>query len=452
MPESKQISILGLWLAYPLAFLFNRFLHNVKFKPRLYLVTNIIVLILGILLVLKIQLYANYSMFDTSWFSALNYHMKQLFYGLEPAFVVILGNCIFFWRGWSLSREQASFSLLSKQFQFSFVMLIFVLFICHLVNISLPNIEIIILIFSSLALIGFGISRSFKNNDVRGIFRDNSSLLLLAAVTIIILLGLLVGSFITPDLFHIILTLLKWIGNKIVSLVIFLVNLFPQDTASSIAPPGEALTPSPREEIIDVWTVFNLPSHYRIIGQRIFVSLFMLGLLITIYRIFVDIWHWMRRYETGSVTIESIRGNLFSELYNSFLRLFRYIVNIILSRWQSIGQRKITEKPTAINSVRQVYRNLLHWGAAGGIPHQIHETPYEYLEIMRDALPVNEYSLLSQITDAYIDARYGNKSEDSKFLHEIKECWNVLRKYKLKIINKEERISPTGSIIIGGKK
>ena len=43
--------------------------------------------------------------------------------------------------------------------------------------------------------------------------------------------------------------------------------------------------------------------------------------------------------------------------------------------------------------------------------------------------------MLSRITDAYIVARYGNKLEDSKIIHEIKDCWNTLRKYKIKFIS-----------------
>ncbi|MCK4818533.1 hypothetical protein KA005_22375, partial [bacterium] len=108
--EGRRITIFGFWLAYPFAFLFNRFLNYVGFKRHIYFIANILALIFSTLLILKIQLYAGYGILDLSWFSMLNYHIQQLFYEFQPELLVILGNCTFFWRGWSLSREKTTFS------------------------------------------------------------------------------------------------------------------------------------------------------------------------------------------------------------------------------------------------------------------------------------------------------------------------------------------------------
>ncbi len=438
--EGRRITIFGLWLAYPFAFLFNRFLNYVRCKRYIYFIANILALIFSTLLILKIQLYAGYGLLDMSWFSMLNYHIQQLFYEFQPEFLVVLGNCTFFWRGWSLSKEKTAFSLLSKYFQFGFMMLLLVLFICHLADVSLPNVAILIVIFSSLVLVGFGLARSAENNNVQDKIVKSSSQFLLIVVTLIVLLGLFIGSFVTPELLHLILTVLKWIGNKIAAVVIFLVNLFPYDTTSNIAPPGETLSPSPREEIIDLSKILHIPVHVRIIGQKIFVSLFMIGILVAVYRVFVDVWRWLRRHDTANVTVESLHGNFLADLLSSLLHLFRYFLNILLSMRKFLRHRAIVEQPHEINSVRQIYRNLLHWGAAGGYSRHTSQTPYEYLETMREILPVNEQAMLSQITDAYIVARYGHKLVNLELLQEVKERWKILRHYKLRMVNKQENI------------
>ncbi len=438
--EDRRITIIGIWLAYPFAFIFNRFLHYVGFKRPVYFAANIIALILGTLLVLRIQLYSGYGILDISWLSALNYQIRQLFYVFQPELLIILGNCIFFWRGWSLSKEKTTFSLLSRYFQFGFMMLLLVLFISHLADISLPNIAPLIVIFSSLALVGFGLFRSAKNSNAQDNFVNSSSQFLLIVVALIVSLGLIIGSFIAPDLLNLILNILKWVGTKIAALVIFLVNLFPDDITSNIAPPGETLPPSPREEVIDWWSVFRLPPNTRIIGQRIFVSLFAIGLLVALYRIFVDIWHWIRRHDTANVTVESIRGNLLTDLLNSLLQLLRYFLNILLYPWNILRKRALVEQPHEINSVRQIYRNILRWGASGGYPRHTSETPYEYLVTMKGILPASEHDMLSQITDAYILARYGHKLEQFELLQEIKERWKILRRYKLKMVHQQEQI------------
>jgi hypothetical protein len=320
------------------------------------------------------------------------------------------------------------------------MLLLLVLFICHLVDISLPNATLLIVIFSSLVLVGFGLSRSAEDNNVQENIARSSSQLLLIVVSLIVLLGLLIGSFVTPDLLQLILNILKWIGSRIATVFLFLVNLFPYDTTSNIAPPGETLSPDPREPIMDIWKWFHLPVHARIIGQRIFLSFFMIGLLVALYRIFVDIWRWIRRHDTSNVTVESINGDLLTDLLSGLLHLLRYFRNILLSLGKTLRHRVIDDQPYEINSVRQIYRNLLRWGDAGGYPRHKSETPYEYLVTMREILPVIEYDMLSQITDAYIVARYGYKLEKVEPLQEIKEYWKILKKYKLKIVHKQNII------------
>ncbi len=431
---NSHLSIIGLWLAYPFAFILNRLLRSARIRRPFRLIANVMAIVVFILIILKIQLYASYNILDIGWLSILNAHMHQLLNGFTPEMFVILGVCTFFWKGWSLARQRVNFAAFSRSFQFGFSILLFVLFICHLADFSLDNLVLLIIVFSSFGLIGFGLYRSSEKNTFQSTTISNDFRLLLIVVAVIALTGLVIGSFITPELLQLVLNVLKWIGEKIISIFMYLVNLFPKGSTSKL-PPGTALSPSPREEPIEMWKWFHMSEHVRDIMRKILVTSFMIGILVALYRIFVDIWHWMRRHETTGVIIESIPRNTFMEFLKSLaLFLIRNINNLFL--WlKALIQRKMPEQSNNQNSIRQIYRNLLNWGDIGGYPRRNSETPYEYLEQLGYVLPVSEHYLLAQITEAYIVARYSPRPEKLESFQQIKQSWHNLKKFKFKRVH-----------------
>jgi hypothetical protein len=430
----RHLSIVGLWLAYPIALIFNRLLGSFKIRRSLLLIANVITMVIIMLIVLKIYLYAGYNMLDFSWLAVLNAHMHQLFQGLQSEMFIILGVATFFWKGWSLSRQRLDFSVFSKSFQFGFCILLFIIFIFHLVDFPVSNLVLLIIIFASLGLIGFGLYRSSEKqaNQLTTMYSDLR--LLLIVVGTIALLGIAIGSFITPDLLHLILNILKWIGEKIASVIIFLVNLFPKGGTSEL-PPGETLSPSPREEPIEMWKWFHMSVNVRDIMRKIFVSAFMIGILVALYQLFVDIWHWMRRHETTDVTIESISKYSFLDFLSSLVLFLMRNIYMLFCWLKALIRLKTPEQSNHNNSIRQIYRNLLHWGAIRGYPRRNSETPYEYLEQLGYMLPISETNILSQITEAYIVARYNPKPDKLESLQQIKEKWQILKKYKFKRVH-----------------
>ena len=435
--KERLISIFGLWLAYPAAFILNRLLHGVSIRRPFFLIANIMAVVIIILVLLKLQLYASYNILDISWLGIVNTHIHQLFQAPQAEIFIILGTCTFFWKGWSLARQSVNFSTFSKSFQFGFSTLLFVLFISHLADLSLTNLVLLIIIFSSFGLIGFGLYRSSENKvNQFNIMSSNFKLLLIVVVTIA-LLGLAIGTFITPELLHFILDILKWIGGKIAAVIIFLVNLFPKSSTPEL-PPGESLSPSPREETIEMWKWFHMSVETRNIMQKVFVSAFMIGIFVALYRVFVDIWHRLRRRDTTGVTIESVQKYSFWDFLKSLLLFFRRIIHILFLWLTALIHRKLPEKSNRHDSIRQIYRSLLHWGASKGFPRRYDETAYEYQRHLGYMLPLSENNLLSQITEAYIIARYNPNQEGEDSLQEIKENWQLLKKFKFKRIHRQD--------------
>lgn len=77
-------------------------------------------------------------------------------------------------------------------------------------------------------------------------------------------------------------------------------------------------------------------------------------------------------------------------------------------------------------SVRRIYANLLRLARDEGYPRSPSQTPYEYLETLYRALPGSEADV-QVITEAYVNAHYGQVPDAREELQRIRECWERVR-------------------------
>jgi hypothetical protein len=77
-------------------------------------------------------------------------------------------------------------------------------------------------------------------------------------------------------------------------------------------------------------------------------------------------------------------------------------------------------------SIRRIYANLVRLAARAGYPRARSETPYEYLATLRRALPGSEAEVRI-ITEAYVNAHYGQVPDTREELERIRACWERVR-------------------------
>ena len=77
-------------------------------------------------------------------------------------------------------------------------------------------------------------------------------------------------------------------------------------------------------------------------------------------------------------------------------------------------------------SVRRIYANLLRLARDAGYPRAPSQTPYEYLGTLYQALPGSE-SDVQVITEAYVNAHYGQVPDTREELQQIREAWQRVR-------------------------
>ena len=77
-------------------------------------------------------------------------------------------------------------------------------------------------------------------------------------------------------------------------------------------------------------------------------------------------------------------------------------------------------------SIRRIYINLVRVATRAGYPRVKAQTPYEYLDVIAGAWP-DLRADLGIITDAYIQARYGQVPDTREDLDRIVACWERVR-------------------------
>jgi hypothetical protein len=77
-------------------------------------------------------------------------------------------------------------------------------------------------------------------------------------------------------------------------------------------------------------------------------------------------------------------------------------------------------------SIRRIYANLVRLAAEAGYPRMQSQTPYEYLETLHQALPGSEVDV-AVITEAYVNAHYGQVPDGREDLQRIRDCWERVR-------------------------
>jgi hypothetical protein len=260
--------------------------------------------------------------------------------------------------------------------------------------------------------------------------------LLLATVVLILLLGLLAGSFINSNLLQLLLDALRWIWGIIVKIIAFLLSFLPEPGPAELPPPTIPMPEVPSAETFHPWT---LPEPIRDILGKLVVFGFLALIVLALYRVFSDIWHRLKGAVTRGATIEPLPRTFRANLLGALMRLIYRILGILFPWRLAYRHKRVTEgQSQEVGSIRHIYRSLLRWGAEAGWPRRVSETPYEYLETLGAMLPADGRGQLSCITEAYVIARYRQNWEVGEPLQQIKGSWEKLRRFKLRKTGQEQ--------------
>ena len=424
-----RLNVPGLLPLYLLAFGTNWLWRRLGWPRAIRGALNVTGGVVFTLLAVKIQLFGHLPLADAMWLAALGEAFTNIFYGLSPEMVLLVGGGVLWWFGQRMASLPMAFATAVREFQFGLIVLLILLFIVYGMEIQLSHTILVVTIFFAASLLSLSIAHAQENKQSTEFYHGNWLGILLMSISAIILLGLAIGSIITPDLLQLVVAGLTWLWGLIVKGITFIASLFPQSDIT----PGEVLPgagPMPVEEP-DYTKLFVLPEVVRK-GLRFGWSVLMIGmLLVFLWRISEQIFTWLRTRlgSTGNAEYESLSGAFWTDIQLLFQRIFRWILKIL--RWPTLLRKRKTVEPKEITSIRQLYQQLLRWAAKAGLPKPVFQTAYEYLDVLQEKMPAYR-DTLQYVTGKYVSARYGHVTPSVEELDQLKQSWHNLKHQNLK--------------------
>ena len=424
-----RLNVPGLLPLYLLAFGTNWLWRRLGWPRAIRGALNVTGGVVFTLLAVKIQLFGYLPLADAMWLASLGEAFTNIFYGLSPEMVLLVGGGVLWWFGQRMASLPMAFATAVREFQFGLIVLLILLFIVYGMEIQLSHTILVVTIFFAASLLSLSIAHAQENKQSTEFYHGNWLGILLMSISAIILLGLAIGSVITPDLLQLVVAGLTWLWGLIVKGITFIASLFPQSDIT----PGEVLPgagPMPVEEP-DYTKLFVLPEVVRK-GLRFGWSVLMIGmLLVFLWRISEQIFTWLRTRlgSTGNAEYESLSGAFWTDIQLLFQRIFRWILKIL--RWPTLLRKRKTVEPKEITSIRQLYQQLLRWAVKAGLPRPVFQTAYEYLDVLQEKMPAYR-DTLQYVTRKYVSARYGHVTPSVEELDQLKQSWHNLKHQNLK--------------------
>jgi hypothetical protein len=261
-----------------------------------------------------------------------------------------------------------------------------------------------------------------------GLYQGHWSGLLLVSIGLVLVLGLLISTVVTPELLQIFLAAIKWMWGLILRAIAFLAGLLPEPEPVEL-PPIPAPETMPSEEA-DLSRIFSMPDPLRR-GLRIGWALLFFGfILLALWRVSSNIFSWLRRKLTGmaGAEFEPLPGAFSADIINLLKRILSRLLRL-RPRFRLRKGQTVTLPELA--SIRQIYSRLLHWSATGGYPRQMSHTPLEHLYLLSGLVPEAQEDL-DFITQHYLAARYGKQLPTEDEIHTLKQRWHRVKQSQLK--------------------
>lgn len=422
----ERLSLFWILLLCPISFGFNALLRRQRWPGVCLRIISWVVWIAAMLLIVKIQLLSAQAWSDTNWLLAVPQSIATLIYSFEPELLILISTAVIWWLGRRVAYLKVNFGTLVSEFQFGLLILVITFFIASQLEVDLTYSVYLIVAFFFISLLGISVAHALESTSwLSGLYQGHWSGLLLISISLVLIVGFLISYLVTPELLQLFLAALKWLWEAIMKVIAFLVSLLPESEPAEPLPP----MPMPGAEPSDGFKLWTMPEALRSGLRTGWLVLFIGIILLVMWRVSSDIFRWLRRRLAGraGAEYEPLPGAFRAD----FLGLLKRILYKLLGLGRSFRHRARAEPVLPeIASVRQIYRQFLHWAANAGFPRHLSQTPHEYLYQLAGLLPEVRGDL-DLITQQYVRIRYGAWRLTEDDLHQLKQSWYNVKQYHL---------------------
>ncbi len=405
--------------------------------------------------VIRSEYHAGYGLFDMQWFA----HTTRIlldFSQFHPLMIALPAGAYLWWRGIRRGRAPLYTSDIYRTFItgiISFVLLVIIWRISlgtgsldDLASNIAPHVAAFFFFaLVSLALINLqSIRQKMTAEDVGQSFNRRWFPILILVVGGIVLVGISTASVFSPEFMSFLSSLvgsiadffstilgyiliplgfiaaaLYWVGS-------FLVNLIKSKDIPEFEMPDFTIEEEAAEE-----SALSTPVS-EIVILALKWALFAIITIVVIYLLSRAIRRF--RISRAKTDVTEVNESLWS--WGAFAADVRLFLSTI---WQRLWRRRkeitpdnvaphhyLEEKVEGTMGIREIYRRLLWQASLFGMGRRAYETPYEYRGRLGQQVPDGQEPL-SEITDLYVNARYGEVETGRGQIERANGLWQTLK-------------------------
>lgn len=433
-PLLLWLGLLALLLGF---FYFYRALARAELSMRIQQSVLVVALLLSIGLVLRFHVYADAALSGVDWFLQPFRSLSQMGVFMPDELVAIL-TLVYLWaRGIHLARRNMSVDRVGFSFRAGLVILVWSA--AGIALITGRDVSRFVAPYFFFALVAVALARVEEVSNTPGSSRAPFTGFWIgstvAVVALVVLLGSLVAIFFSGGSLRQVLgwfspvlivleTVVVAVGVLLIALLDLIFRLLPLDwepfknqleeLLSGFRQPTQPLTlPSGGESASPTLGIAKA-------GITIAVVAAIVALVV--------LFTWWRLSRTQRGEVDESRESLFSS--KALAQHLRDMLQVGRDRLGDLAglvdRFGLGSRLLSAISIRRIYANLVRLATQAGYPRTQAQTPYEYLEILDEALPGGEADA-KLITDAYVQAHYGQVPDNREELDRIRDAWERIK-------------------------
>jgi len=439
--ETLRHRPLLLWLGMLILLLGFFYLYRALVQSNLSLVLQqgllLAALLLGIVLVVRYHVYAGVALQGMTWIGYIWKRLTSITVFL-PEMLAILALIYLWARGIQLARRSVSVDSVGYSFRAGIIILIWSgLGVTLLTRREMTPFVIPYFFF---ALTAIALARIEETSQLPGGSQAHFSGYWVGwsvvAVGLLIAVGMVVAvffyggsleqvfSWLSP-VFDLLLILVYNVALWLLAAIWWLVSLLPIDWGA-LKGAFDSLSLQLRNALEGLGQSSVEPSPAAVRAFHLSANVGLIVVLVALVLLFT----WYRRWRTRATAgIDETHESLLSAG-----ALGRSLVDLLQAGRQRLGDvagRVLGIQFLSAISIRRIYANVVRLATEQGYPRGSAQTPYEYLDTLRQALPGSEAET-TLITNAYVNAHYGKLPDTPKELQQIRDAWDRVRGHQAK--------------------
>jgi len=452
--QQPPLSLASLIVLVGIPFCVTRFLPGQRWAMRL---TKLIIVLATILLMVRIEYGAGFPPLSGQWFVHIARILLDSFSHLHPIVLALIASVYLCWRGIRLGHSSLYFNDVYPSFMVGLAALI-ILIIVWTASLGAGSLESLAstvgihaagFFFFGLIALALGnlqaIRRKMVREEMAPLSNRRWTVIMLGVVGGIVLLGMGIASIFSPgfvagvtrlvgsvfsflgQVAHYLFIPVGYLLNWLAYAVMFIINLIRGGQPLEPFKIPEFLEPEELPEAVASQTIgvdVAMILKWVFFAFIVIVVVFLLARAISRFRVL-----------RADVEVDETSESLWSWL--GFLADIRLFFSTLFRswHWKRVKPRPVSTVPVwyladdiqGTLNIREIYRYLLYEASTFGIRRRRYETPYEYTMRLGRAVP-DSGEQLGELTDLYIDVRYGDLEAGDEKVEHANSLWRVIRR------------------------